>query len=118
VKVRVYQPPDGPARVVWPNWRTKRGDRVAITPDGDPVLVRGETDDEFLARVFATTEERDPTLQGLPFVDIEASQLPQERERRVGDEVHDVRSGWRVSGGRVVVDEGRVVRRRAPQVQP
>jgi hypothetical protein len=77
--VRVYQNPDTTVRVVFPN-PTQREE--------------GESDADFAARIFAFTEERDPTLAGLPHVDVDEATLPD----------RDTRKAWRLQGGVVVAD--------------
>src|SRR5918992_4543392 len=68
----------------------------------------GEDDDTFFARIFEDAIARDPTLQGRPFVDVLVSDLPADKTTR---------DGWRLAGGRVVVDPDAVEARRRQKVQ-
>lgn len=90
MRVRVYQPSTAPARIVIPNarWRAE-----------------GESDADLLTRACAHAEAQDPTLAGLPTADVEDTDLPQERSRVVGEELHATRAQWRLQDGRVVIDQ-------------
>lgn len=79
MRVRVYQPASGPARIVRPNPKLRRPD---------------ESEDAFVARIAALTEARDPTLAGLPSATIDEADLPAERQER---------EHWRLVAGRVAV---------------
>lgn len=88
--VRAYQASDGSVRVVHPNSRQKEED---------------ETEEKFLTRIFADAEDRDPTLKGLPFVEIDTTDLPPREQSCVEcGGTHSVRDQWRISGERVAVD--------------
>lgn len=91
MQVRVYQPVDEPARVVHPNW--------------DLFNPAVESAEAFFARVVAHTEAADPTLAGLPAVDVDHTALPAERTRVVDGKAIDVRQAWRVDGDVVAVAE-------------
>jgi len=96
MRVRAYQPPDAPVRVVYPNQRLR---------------APGESEDAFLDRICAHTIEADPTLRGLPSADMDHTELPTERTRPSLDLQRasvDVRRAWRVVGKRVVIDKTKV----------
>lgn len=78
MRVRVYQPVHGSARVLIPNPRLQQPD---------------ESDAAFLARMAAHAEAVDPTLAS--GVDVDASTLPTDR---------DFRKAWTLSGSQCVVD--------------
>lgn len=78
MRVRIYQPAQGPARVLIPNPRLQQPD---------------ESDEAFLARMAAHAEAADPTLAG--GVDVDPADLPADR---------DFRAAWRVAGRACVVD--------------
>lgn len=80
MRVRIYQPAQGSARVLIPNPRLQEPD---------------ESDDAFLARLAAHAEAADPTLAASSGVDLNASQLPPDR---------DFRAAWRVAGAACVVN--------------
>ena len=92
MKVRAYQPPDAPVRIVHPNPRLREA---------------GESDEAFLDRICALTLERDPTLGGLPSVDLNADDLPKERIRVDPNTKTEkaVRAAWKIDSTRVVIDE-------------
>src|SRR3990167_3389854 len=94
--VTVFERPDGTVRVLHTNprqqWPT-------------------EPDAAFVARMRAHAVRQDPTLRGLPSVDLDQADLPVERVRphpAPGGATFDVRRAWRLVGGRVVVDESKV----------
>lgn len=80
-RVRVLQNADGTLRIIIPAPKARRAD---------------ETEEAFFARACAETIAKNPSLQGLPAVDLDDGELPQERPRR--------RHAWRLSFGRIVVD--------------
>jgi len=92
--VRVYQPVgDAPCRVVWPN---------------ESQRLQGEADRAFVARIGALTEIADPTLAGVPFIDIDENALPGNRiGNSNGTADLDTRFAWRVVGPAVVVVPGK-----------
>lgn len=79
---RVYERPDGSVAVVHP------------APDHDP------------EDAFTQTVERDPSLAGLPYVDLTTDDLPG-RHADCADcgEAHSVRNLWSVRAGAIVVDD-------------
>ena len=80
-KVRCFQTLDGNIKVVHPNYVLKQDN---------------ETDETFLARIGAHAAANDPSLGGLPFVDIERSMiLALDRSQR---------HKWRIVGNQVRVD--------------
>lgn len=95
MKVRVYQPVDGPVRILRLNARRR---------------LDADTDETFLEREAAHAEAADPTLAGLPFVDLDEAEIPTERQRTVGAERFNVRAAWRIVNGRVTIDATRLVR--------
>lgn len=88
--VRVYQNPDGSVRILHPN-------PAARTADDD--------DATWLARMAAQAVAADPTLVGLPVVDLPDTAIPSERVRPnpTGAKPLDVRRAWRLQGRKVVV---------------
>lgn len=94
MKVRRFVALDGSIRFVVPNWRRK---------------LANESEQQFTDRVFAEAVEKDPSLVGLAFADIDDSTLPpRSRVDAQGDE-HSVRDAWRMNGGGIViVDESKV----------
>lgn len=79
-KVRIFENPDGSVRVVHLNPKRR---------------LENESDADFEARIFARTVEADPTLDGLPFSDIEVAALPTDRSKRYA---------WKRQGNAVIVD--------------
>ena len=77
--VRVFENPDGSVRVV--------------TPAPNARLAE-ESDADFHTRIMAKTLAANPDLQGLPFHDVNDSDLPARSKRYA----------WRVKGGKVVAD--------------
>ena len=78
MRARVYQPPSGPVRVLRPNPRTRSA---------------GESEAAHLARMAEATEAADPSLAGLPWLDLDDADLPPRADR----------ARWRLVGGAVVV---------------
>ena len=78
--------------------------RVLIQPDGAVIILTfseqarkpGESDADFVTRKFQRTLEKNPQWQGLPFVDLPASAIPQETH---GTKRHQ----WRLQGQQIVV---------------
>lgn len=70
-RCRVFVNPDQTVRVVHPFEGARKV--VRIDRDGMPIL---ESDAVFYRRVFAEAIELDPTLAGLPYHDIDPSDLP------------------------------------------
>ena len=94
MRIRIYERQDGTLRVNYP------------TPSHQRV---GESESAFVARIATEAESRDPTLQGLAWVDVEQPDLPRERLRpNPSGRPLNVRAAWRLVGGRVVVDESKV----------
>lgn len=82
-KVRCFQPPGAPVRIVVPNERLRNP---------------GESDDAFCARIAADAVAKDPTLAGLPFVDV---------PKTVVDGLpRALRHKWRVVGATVAMSPG------------
>lgn len=67
MKYRVFSNPNGSIRIIKPNPRSKKPD---------------ETEAEFLERCAAKTLANDPSLRGLPSVDMEDTDLPTDRTSR------------------------------------
>lgn len=63
---RVWKNPDGSVRVTHP------------APDA---RLAGEDDLTFCRRVFELTRQADPTLEGLPYVDMDPAALPDRADR-------------------------------------
>lgn len=80
-KCRCIQNPDGSIRIIRPE-----GPRLP-----------GETDEQYFLRKIEATLRKNPSMQGLPFVDILNTDMPPKTERAK-------RYAWRVQGNRVVVD--------------
>lgn len=81
MKVRVYQELSGNLRILRLNGRLQND---------------GETDDAFVARLSAHAQAGDPSLQGLPFVDLDETEIPANRSDR---------NKFRLRNGRCVVDQ-------------
>jgi len=73
--------------------------RAISKPDGSVHIIHlnrrhqrpGETESQFLDR----EQPKDPSLVGLPFVDLDSTILPADRSQR---------HRWRIQGGRVQID--------------
>ena len=88
--VSVFERPDGSVRVLYPNPRHQR---------------LGESDAAFVARMRQHAVQQDPTLAGLPAVDLDQSRLPIARTLPGPNGArHDARAAWRLAGDRVVID--------------
>jgi hypothetical protein len=92
--VRVYQPVNDAVRIMRPNSRLREAQ---------------EAEAAFVARIAAVTEAADPSLKGLPFVDVDDTQLPQARTRAAGTE--DTRTAWRLVNGTIAIDDSKVITR-------
>ena len=106
-------------RIVWPNPAPRtviagyRSEQVGVTPavigfepDGKTVTVieaekaimaeipitRQETETECEARCFARALEANPSMAGLDYIEIDASELPKDRANR---------NGWKVVDGKL-----------------
>ena len=79
MKFRVFQDVDGSVRIVHPNPRYR---------------LDGESDDAFIERIGQKTVLGDPSLAGLPFVDVDEATLPND---------HSKREKWRGQGEKIVV---------------
>ncbi|HYE58567.1 MAG TPA: hypothetical protein VD948_08680 [Rhodothermales bacterium] len=77
-------------------------DKAVAEPEGRRPA---ESDEDFYPRIFADAEAKDPTLQGLPFVELDSADLPP-REELCTDcgMVHPTRNQWRVTGDTVQRD--------------
>lgn len=77
--VRIFERPDGQVSVMRPNQRLR---------------IEGETDQAFLDRIGEATVKGDSSLAGLVFVDVEESELPQDRAKR---------NSWRLKNGKIEI---------------
>lgn len=59
-KCRVFTEPSGNVRVLHPNESLRNG---------------GESDDDFINRIGSQAQSRDPSLAGLPFVDVDRADI-------------------------------------------
>lgn len=82
MKVRVFQNLDGTVRVVHPNPKLR---------------MAGESDDNFIARIASDAVDKDPTLAGLSFLDVDNTQLPTRQDRRK----------WCINGSQMDIDPTR-----------
>lgn len=92
-KARVYQTPSGHLRVVNPNWNRKPAEL---------------TDEQYSTFACDKAEQGDPTLQGLPKIDLPLTDFP-EKTRLLGGKPYSVRNEWRLVAGRVQIDQAAVV---------
>ena len=94
MRARAFQPPDAPVRIFYPNQKLRRD---------------GEDEQDFLDRIMADVVRKVPSLEDLPWADIDpATDLPAERTRPPqahGEPRGNVRRLWRLNAGRVNIDE-------------
>lgn len=81
MKYRAFQAPGGNVRVVHPNPKMR-------LPE--------ETDDAFIARIGANVVVKDPTLAGLPFVDVQQTAIDGLSRAQ--------RHKWRIQGQTAAID--------------
>ena len=86
-RCRVYTTPSGHVRIVNPNWNRK------------PV---GMTDEEYTTFACNKAEAGDPTLQGLPKIEVVLTALPSKVQQSTG---LPTRNAWRIQGNAVVINQ-------------
>ena len=91
--VRVFENPDGHLRVLMisPNQRNAN-----------------ETEAETLERVAADVTANDPSLAGLPYHDMENTDLPPRLQVDAHGDDYECRNAWRRNGTAVLIDDTRV----------
>lgn len=103
---RVWQQPDGSLRITYPKIPTQRADEsyaqfLARMEDlACLIRLKGESESAYVQRVLDRIPSQDPTLVGLPSLDVEVHTLPHHKDPNLGT----FRSCYRVRDGAVVVD--------------
>jgi len=103
---RVWQQPDGSLRITYPKIPTQRADEsyaqfLARMEDlACLIRLKGESESAYVQRVLDRIPSQDPTLVGLPSLDVEVHTLPHHKDPNLGT----FKSCYRVRDGAVVVD--------------
>lgn len=90
MKVRAFADSSGHVHVLVPNEKMRE---------------RGESDDNFIARIAAKDE---PTSEEFAFVDVDVSELPVHHDLDADGDKRMVRDAWRFQNGVITVDASKI----------